>query len=549
MNQPRTHQARKGPARRPGGSPAWRAGGLRRARRGRPVPPEVVRPLRAQRQGRALHAAREGRAGHPLRRAGRGPRLDRARSTGAACSTARRASACRSTGSRWTRCPEILRRLEATGLTTTGACGDVTRNVVGCTLAGIAHDEIVDGYATALALHERFLGNRAFSNLPRKYKISVTGCAQDCARGLINDIALSGAIDDDGRRGFNLRVGGGLSAVPRFARWIDVFLTPEEAPEVVEHVTAIFRDSEPNRKARGKARLKFLLDGMGPEAFRDRAREAGGRPLRRGAAHAPDLQGHDHIGVTAAARRGAFRGRPLRARRAGCAASSSRRARAGARVRHGRGAAHPPAEHPHPARARTSGSTRSWPSRSCATSCRPSRRCSRAACRPAPARSSAGSPRSTRRSAPRRSPRSSTSMSAPTGTARTCACTSPAARRAAPSTRSPTSASRASSSASTARWSRRWTSGSAGASGPDPRFGEVVVKKVPHWELNDQAAGDLRPLRAPPPGGRDVPRVRGPDRGGVVGAAADRAGGRRGARVAPWGRPACEACVDVSPRW
>src|SRR4051794_36221953 len=83
--------------------------------------------------------------------------------------------------------PAILERLEAVGLTTTGACGDVTRNVVGCTVAGIAHSEIVDGYATALAIHRRLLGNRAFSNLPRKYKISVTGCAEDCARGLIND--------------------------------------------------------------------------------------------------------------------------------------------------------------------------------------------------------------------------------------------------------------------------------------------------------------------------------------------------------------------------
>lgn len=194
--------------------------------------------------------------------------------------------------------PEILRRLNDAGLTTTGACGDVTRNVVGCTLAGIAHDEIVDGYATAKQLHEHFLGNREFANLPRKYKISVTGCSEDCSRGLINDVALSGAIAEDGTRGYNLRVGGGLSAVPRFARWIDVFITPDEVPEVIEHVTAIFRDADENRKARGKARFKFLLDRVGPEAFRDDLESRVGRQLRRGAPHAPDLQGHDHIGVT-----------------------------------------------------------------------------------------------------------------------------------------------------------------------------------------------------------------------------------------------------------
>ena len=194
--------------------------------------------------------------------------------------------------------PDIFARLEAVGLTTTGACGDITRNVVGCTLAGIGHDQLVDGHATAQAIHEHFLGNRLYSNLPRKLKISVTGCAEDCARGLINDVALSGAIADDGTPGFNLRVGGGLSSHPRFARWVDVFLTPEEAPEIAEHVVAIFRDSEENRKARGKARFKFVLDRIGPDEFRDELERRVGRPLRRGARHAPDLRGHDHIGVT-----------------------------------------------------------------------------------------------------------------------------------------------------------------------------------------------------------------------------------------------------------
>jgi len=194
--------------------------------------------------------------------------------------------------------PEIFRRLDDCGLTTKGACGDITRNVVGCTLAGIGHEQLVDGHATAEAIHQHFLGNRLYSNLPRKYKISVTGCAEDCARGLINDLALSGAVDEDGTAGFNVRVGGGLSTAPRFARWIDVFVTPEEAPEVSEHITAIFRDSEENRKARGKARFKFVLDRMGPEAFRDELERRVGRELRRGVKSAPDLRGHDHIGVS-----------------------------------------------------------------------------------------------------------------------------------------------------------------------------------------------------------------------------------------------------------
>jgi ferredoxin-nitrite reductase len=194
--------------------------------------------------------------------------------------------------------PEIFARLHAVGLTTSGACGDITRNVVGCTLAGLAHDEVVDGHATAEALHRHFLDNDLYSNLPRKYKISVTGCLQDCARGLINDVALSGAVAEDGTKGFNLRVGGGLSSHPRFARWMDVFVTPEETPEVIEHVTAMFRDAEENRTSRGKARLKFLVDRIGPEAFRAELEHRVGRPLRPGVAKAPGLSGEDHIGVT-----------------------------------------------------------------------------------------------------------------------------------------------------------------------------------------------------------------------------------------------------------
>ena len=179
--------------------------------------------------------------------------------------------------------PDILARLDAAGLTVLGACGDITRNVVGCTLAGIGHDQLVDGERTANDLHEHFLGNKLYSNLPRKFKISVTGCREDCARGLINDLALSGAIHEDGTPGFNLRVGGGLSATPRFARDIDVFVAPEEAPEVVAGLLALFRDSEENRKRRARARLKFLVDALGPEGFRE-ALEAGVvRPLRRAA--------------------------------------------------------------------------------------------------------------------------------------------------------------------------------------------------------------------------------------------------------------------------
>ena len=193
--------------------------------------------------------------------------------------------------------PEIFRRLDGCGLTTKGACGDITRNVVGCTLAGIGHEQIADGHATAEAVHQHFLGNRLYSNLPRKFKISITGCAEDCARGLINDVALSGAVHEDGTAGFNLRVGCGLSSHPRFARALDVFVSPEEAPEVIEGIVAIFRDSEESRAKRGKARIKFLIDQMGSDDFRAELELRVGRELRRAAPQQPDMKGHDHIGA------------------------------------------------------------------------------------------------------------------------------------------------------------------------------------------------------------------------------------------------------------
>ena len=241
--------------------------------------------------------------------------------------------------------PEVFSRLEKVGLTTSGACGDITRNVVGCTLAGIGHEQIADGHAVAEAIHQYFLDNKLYSNLPRKYKISVTGCKEDCARGLINDVSLSGAIHEDGTHGFNIRVGGGLSSAPRFSRSIDVFVAPEEAPEVVAGITAIFRDSDENRAKRGKARLKFLVDQIGPDGLREQLVERLGHDVRRAARVAPDLQGPRPHRRDPADRRRALGGRLLRPGRAPARRPAPRARPARPRVRHdARGPAHAPAE-------------------------------------------------------------------------------------------------------------------------------------------------------------------------------------------------------------
>jgi ferredoxin-nitrite reductase len=201
----------------------------------------------------------------------------------------------------WLRLEDILGvfdRLDAVGLTTSGACGDITRNIVGSSLAGLDADEIVDGAATATAIHDYFLDNKLYSNLPRKYKVSIAASPRGAARGYINCLSLFGAIHEDGSRGYNIFVGGGLSSAPRFARDLDIFVTPEEVPEVVAAITTVFRDSEENRARRGKARLKFLVDSIGTDGYRAQVVELVGHELRGAAAEMPTPDQDDHVGIT-----------------------------------------------------------------------------------------------------------------------------------------------------------------------------------------------------------------------------------------------------------
>src|SRR4029450_9802192 len=107
--------------------------------------------------------------------------------------------------------PEIWTRLEAVGMTTVQACGDSARNVLCCPVSGLDADEVLDAHPVAQAVSDFFTGNREYANLPRKFKLSVTGCREDCAQAEINDIGLWPARLDDGTGGFNVLVGGGVS--------------------------------------------------------------------------------------------------------------------------------------------------------------------------------------------------------------------------------------------------------------------------------------------------------------------------------------------------
>jgi len=90
--------------------------------------------------------------------------------------------------------PDVFRALWLQGVTTMGACGDVTRNVTGCPLAGVDADELVDASPLVLEATRLLNGNPAFYNLPRKFKVSIAGCRAWCAYPEINDIGLTAVL-------------------------------------------------------------------------------------------------------------------------------------------------------------------------------------------------------------------------------------------------------------------------------------------------------------------------------------------------------------------
>ncbi len=194
--------------------------------------------------------------------------------------------------------PEVWRRLEEAGITTVQACGDSARNVLCCPVSGLDHEEVIDAYPIAQAISDYFTGNREYANLPRKFKMSVTGCLEDCAQAEINDIGLLPARLEDGTIGFNLRVGGGLSDGPRMASDIDVFVRPEEAVEITRGIAQVFGELG-DRENRWTARMRYLVQKIGPEAFREELRKRVSVELTPAG---EDLTKHyrgDHVGVHA----------------------------------------------------------------------------------------------------------------------------------------------------------------------------------------------------------------------------------------------------------
>jgi sulfite reductase (ferredoxin) len=196
--------------------------------------------------------------------------------------------------------PAIWARLEEVGLSSQQACGDVPRNILGCPVAGIDAAEIVDASAVLRATEEVATSRADLTNLPRKFKTAISGCANYCTAHEVNDISFVGVSGPDGRPGYDLWVGGGLSTNPMLAQRLDAFVPAEQVPEVWAGVAALFRDYG-YRRLRSRARLKFLVADWGAEKFREvleREYLGGVGALADGPAPPPPGPGsRDHIGV------------------------------------------------------------------------------------------------------------------------------------------------------------------------------------------------------------------------------------------------------------
>ncbi|MGP3689140.1 nitrite/sulfite reductase [Streptomyces sp. IBSNAI002] len=194
--------------------------------------------------------------------------------------------------------PEIWRRLEAVGLSTTEACGDTPRVILGSPVAGIALDEIIDGTPAIDEIYRRIVGNKDFSNLPRKFKSAISGSPLLDVAHEINDIAFVGVNHPEHGPGFDVWVGGGLSTNPKLGVRLGTWVSLDEVPDVYEGVISIFRDYG-YRRLRTRARLKFLVADWGAAKFRQVLEdEYLKRKLTDGPApEQPSGQWRDHVGV------------------------------------------------------------------------------------------------------------------------------------------------------------------------------------------------------------------------------------------------------------
>jgi sulfite reductase (ferredoxin) len=208
--------------------------------------------------------------------------------------------------------PEVMDALARVGLSPKGACGDVVRNITGCPLAGVAADEIVDASPLALAASKILSGNDDFYNLPRKFKVSITGCPVWCTYPEINDFGLTATERVSGGKreiGFSLRVGGGLSADPHLGLRLNAFVRWSQVLPVVRAIAELFRDQDCLRENRKRARLKHLFTqhDWTPEQFLSELVDRIGEPLDPAQPEFLPLDAYrDHVGIRAQKQEGLY---------------------------------------------------------------------------------------------------------------------------------------------------------------------------------------------------------------------------------------------------
>ena len=192
--------------------------------------------------------------------------------------------------------PEVFAHLDAAGITTAGGCGDTVRNITGCPVQGLDPNELFDCSGVVDDAAAFFYGNPDFCDLPRKHKYTIAACSDRCNAPEINCVALVGVIHE-GHEGFAVRVGGGLSSVPRLSRELGVFVPKEEAVEILAAITSAWSEDLRYRVSRVKARLKFMIDDIGPEGMRERVETRLGRSLADYALPPVTSAPSDHLGI------------------------------------------------------------------------------------------------------------------------------------------------------------------------------------------------------------------------------------------------------------
>jgi len=197
--------------------------------------------------------------------------------------------------------PQIWDKLRGVDLHSLQTGMDNVRNINGCALAGLTLNELFDASLVVAELDAILVGasgNAEFTNLPRKFNVTITGCVQNCTHDESQDVALIPAVRRD-HVGFNVLVGGKMgSGGFTIAAPLDVFVWIPKAAQLVAALVGIFRDHGP-RDARSKCRLAFLIEEWGLPRLReelarrvDHYLEPAGRDVR-------SPYHSDHLGITA----------------------------------------------------------------------------------------------------------------------------------------------------------------------------------------------------------------------------------------------------------